>query len=90
MAKRHLPSIEALTSSDDELLRAELRLYEVRAHVELARSLLDELEPPASSWSSGLAPHFVEKVPRTDIAEELARLGCKLVEMASALGAKSG
>ncbi len=74
MGKRHLPSVEALTSNDEELLRAELRLSEVRAHVELARSLLEELELGEEGPS------------RADLAGALARLGCRIVEVASALG----
>jgi hypothetical protein len=44
MVNRHLPSIEALTSNDDELLRAELRLSEVCAELAVARAFLDHVE----------------------------------------------
>ena len=71
MPKRHLPSVETLISNDDHLLREELRLSEVRAQVELARSILEDLE-------LGLQP-----TPR--VAEELARLGCRIVEIATSL-----
>jgi hypothetical protein len=72
MAKRHLPSVEALTSSDDDLLRVELRLSQVRAEVERARSLLEELDAAPGR-------------ERSDLAGILARLGCHIVEMATAL-----
>lgn len=44
MVKRHLPSIEALISSDDHLLTEELRLSELCAELAVARALLDQLE----------------------------------------------
>jgi len=44
MVKRHLPSIEALTSSDDDLLIEELRLWGVYAEVAVARAFLDRVE----------------------------------------------
>ncbi len=44
MLKRHLPSIEALTSQNDDLLLEELRLWEVYAEVAVARAFLDHLE----------------------------------------------
>ena len=70
MTKRHLPSVEALLDSDDELLSTELKVREVREQVAVARSLLDE----------------VEDVAQAEIAAaELARLGCKIVELASAI-----
>lgn len=78
MQKRHLPSIEALTSNDDDLLISELRLSQVRDHVEVARILLDEVErlvPRATSAAK----------PSEHVAEELARLGCKIVELATVL-----
>jgi hypothetical protein len=81
MEKRHLPSIEALTSCDDERLTRELRLSEVREQVALARSLIDEVDrlvPPAE-----LLAH-VSAQDDEAVAEELARLGCRIVELASA------
>lgn len=78
MQKRHLPSIEALTANDDdELLMSELRLSQVRDHVEVARVLLDEVER--------LVPRSTNASPSEHVAEELARLGCKIVELATAL-----
>jgi hypothetical protein len=80
MEKRHLPSIEALTSADDELLMKELRLSEVRDHVEVARILLDEVERLVPPSDRGQPPVSGQ------MAEELARLGCKMVELATVLG----
>ena len=44
MVKRHLPSIEALTATDDELLTEELRVFVVRAELAVARAFLDHVE----------------------------------------------
>lgn len=44
MVKRHLPSIEALTANDDDLLTEELRLSMVCAELEVARAFLDQVE----------------------------------------------
>ncbi len=44
MLKRHLPSIEALTSNDDDLLTEELRLSMVCAELAVARAFLDHVE----------------------------------------------
>lgn len=78
MGKRYLPSIEALTDNDDERLITELKVNELREQVALARSLLDAVdelsadEQASSDLSDGAA-------------EELARLGCKIVEVAGAI-----
>lgn len=71
MTKQYLPSIEALLSSDDERLQAELRLSEVRDHVAHAKDLLDTAEITSIAGAEELA--------------SLARLGCRIVEIASAL-----
>lgn len=44
MAKRHFPSIEALVSNDDDLLRAELPLSEVCHELSVARAFLGHVE----------------------------------------------
>lgn len=82
MNARHLPTIEALTNGDDERLREELRLRELREHVAEARSLLDEVDrlAPAPIGQQLSAFGHAELV-----VEELARLGCKFVEVATAL-----
>lgn len=84
MARQHLPSIETLISSDDERLLTELKLSEVRDQVAHAQQLLDTVEVASltseatrsSEGHAAVAPAF---------AEELARLGCRIVEIASVL-----
>ena len=44
MFKRHLPSIEALTSNDDQLQAEELRLSQLSAKLAFARACLDQVE----------------------------------------------
>ncbi|MBX3193004.1 MAG: hypothetical protein KF819_38825 [Labilithrix sp.] len=88
MVKRHLPSIEALTSSDDDLLFAELLLSDVREHLVRARRVLEDVErlvplPESGQAQAPSAQPSVRQVGRT--AEQLARLGCRFVELASAL-----
>ncbi|HEY8079433.1 MAG TPA: hypothetical protein VIF62_35120 [Labilithrix sp.] len=73
MSKRHLPSIEALTSGDDESWIRELKLSEVREQVDAARTILDDLE---LSEGGQKASEFVQR---------LAALGCRFVEMADAM-----
>jgi hypothetical protein len=73
MSKRHLPSIEALTSSDDKTWITELRLSEVREHVAAARSMLDAIAVSESGQ------------PPSDIVQSLAQLGYRFVEIAGAL-----
>jgi hypothetical protein len=89
MGKRHVPSIEALTSTDDDLLITELRLSEAREHVAIARDLLEEVDRlvrlSATDQVSAVGQGASELV-----AEELARLGCKIVEVASALSRTRG
>jgi hypothetical protein len=82
MGKRHLPSIEALTDSDDERLFAELKASEVHEHVAMARSLLDAVDEMSASGRPSSTEQG-EDVERA--AEELARLGCKIVELAGAI-----
>ncbi|MCL2723244.1 MAG: hypothetical protein FWD69_02305 [Polyangiaceae bacterium] len=83
MRKRHLPSIETLTSSDNERLNAELRLSEVRDQVTHAKELLDAVELYVLPHSDTQPQDEFAVVPA--VAEELARLGCRIVEIASVL-----
>jgi hypothetical protein len=69
--QQHLPSVEALTSSDDAAWIAELRMSEVREQLEAARSILDAIADGQPSPS--------------DFAARIARLGCRFVEIAGAL-----
>jgi hypothetical protein len=87
MRKWHLPSVEALIDKDDELLIAELKVREVREHVAIARSLLEQVDRlvPLSG------PERSSDNEQAELAvEELARLGCKIVELASALSRTTG
>lgn len=87
MGKRHLPSIEALTSSDDERLIAELKVREVREQVAAARAMLDAVDELSASGRSSSVEQC-EEAERA--AEELARLGCKIVELAGAISRSRG
>lgn len=82
MGKRYLPSVEALTDNDDERLITELKVSEVREHIEAAQSLLDAVD----ALSGCGRPSGDEQGDTTELAaEELARLGCKIVELAGAI-----
>jgi hypothetical protein len=78
MGKRYFPSIEALTDDDDDRLIAELKVNEVREHVAVARSLLDAVEALSANEQTSVDV-------QDEAAEELARLGCKIVELAGAI-----
>ena len=83
MGKRYLPSIEALTGDDDDRLIAELKAREVREHVAIARSLLDAVDQLSANEQASADV-------QEDAAEELARLGCKIVELAGAISRSRG
>ncbi len=84
MAKRHFPSVEALSSNDDERWICELRLSAVRERVATLRSLLEELDR-LLPLSDGKHASSEEQDLRAAVARELAKLGCRVVEVASAL-----
>jgi hypothetical protein len=72
-----LPSIAALTSNNDGPLTAELRLAELRAQLAVVRTLADHIEHLARPGDTeGLGEQLVE---------EMARLGCRVLEAAAAL-----
>lgn len=82
MEKQHLPSVEALTSFDDDLMMAELEFSEVRENVDRVRAVLAELE----RLGSAPEPFRGTGGPSCgDVAEALARVGYRIVEIASAL-----
>jgi hypothetical protein len=83
MGKRYLPSIEALTDNDDERLIVELKVRELREHLEVARSLLDAVDELSGSEQAS-------SPVQDEAAEELARLGCKIVELAGAISRSRG
>jgi|HubBroStandDraft_1064217.scaffolds.fasta_scaffold00666_12 hypothetical protein len=72
----HIPSLSALESSDDGSLAAELRLARVRSQVAIVRALADHAETLSraadAEWVGG------------QIIEEMARLGCRLLEASQA------
>jgi hypothetical protein len=73
----YLPSLKALNEPDDGLLREELKLVTVRQQVAVARTLADQVEGITS-------PHKVHTL-RAQLVEEMARLGCRLLEGAATL-----
>lgn len=73
----HLPSIEALLSGDDRLLHQELGGLAVRRQTAVVRALLDQLEC--------LSPLSAIEGLRAQLVEELARLGCTMLEAAASL-----
>lgn len=87
MGKRHFPSVDALTDVDDERLITELKVREVREHVEIARSLLDAVDELSARGRTAQDDHLD---PAERAAEELARLGCKIVELAGAISRSLG
>jgi hypothetical protein len=73
----HVPSLEVLESDDNGRLVAELRLARLRSQVAIVRALADYVECLAQSGDAdGLS---------SQIIEEMARLGCRLLEAAGAL-----
>jgi hypothetical protein len=75
--KTHLPSVQALGASDDRLLRDELRCLAVREQAALVRSLAEQVEH--------LGPWGAQPSLRAQLVEELARLGCRALEVAAAM-----
>jgi hypothetical protein len=75
--RTHLPSIEALVAGDDRRLHEELSGLSVRKQTAVVRMLMDQLEV-VSPWSA------VEGV-RAQLVEELARLGCLILQAAASM-----
>lgn len=75
--KAYLPSVRALKAPDDELLREELRCLAARQQASVVRALVDQLD----RVSPGNAAEHV----RERLAEELARLGYRILEAAASL-----
>ena|GEM_PF-3192909 len=71
------PPVRTPYASDDERLREELRVLAVREQTALVRALADELEH--------LAPWGTTGGLRQQLVEELARLGCRIIETAATL-----
>jgi hypothetical protein len=73
----HLPSLDVLESNDDERLGEELQLARLRSQVAVVRTIADEVEHLARPRdANGL---------KAQLAEEMARLGCRLLETAASL-----
>ncbi len=75
-ALEHLPSLRALTSSNDDLLSNELKLVSTRRQIAVVRTIADELE---RCLRDGRDVHTL----REQFIEELAKLGCRSLEMAA-------
>jgi hypothetical protein len=73
----HIPSLATLESNDDSQLSAELRLARLRSQVAVVRALADHIDHfarPADSQGLG-----------EQVIEEMARLGCRLLEAAGSM-----
>jgi len=73
--KTHLPSLRALQTPDDEPLREELSLLVVREQVAVVRAFTDEVE--RLTFGGRMCGTYEQLV------EELARLGCRILETAA-------
>jgi hypothetical protein len=73
----HIPSVAALESNEDGPLADELRLVHLRSQAAVIRTLADQVEHLSrAAEADGLG---------VQIVEEMARLGCRLLETAGAL-----
>lgn len=75
--KAYLPSVRALDAPDDALLREELRCLAARQQAAVVRALADQLDR--------VSPGQAAVNLREQLAEELARLGCRILEAAATL-----
>ncbi len=73
----HMPSLATLESDDDDRLGAELQLAHLRSQVAVVRTVCDEVEHLAQ-------PRDADSL-RAQLVEEMARLGCRLLEAAASL-----
>ena len=73
----HMPSLAALESDDDDRLGAELELARLRSQLAVVRTVCDEVEHLTR-------PRDADG-PRTQLVEEMARLGCRLLDAAASL-----
>ena len=73
----HMPSLAALESADDDRLGVELQLARLRSQVAVVRTIADEVEHL-------MRPRDADGV-RAQLVEEMARLGCRLLEAAASL-----
>jgi hypothetical protein len=73
----HLPSLDALESNDDDRLRAELQLADLRSQVAVVRTIADEVEHLAR-------PRDADGL-KAQLVEEMGRLGCHLLKTLASL-----
>lgn len=72
-----IPSVTALEANDDGRLVAEFRLARLQSHAAVVRTLADQVEHLSRAGDAdGIGDQLVE---------ELAQLGCRLLETAAAL-----
>jgi len=71
------PALAALESDDKGRLVAEFRLARLRSQVAVIRALADAVEALARSGDAGGLSN--------QVTEEMARLGCRLLEAAGAM-----
>lgn len=76
----HLPSVAALVASDDRLLHEELDGLAIRQQTAVVRTLMDQLERVTPRGAGSL---------RAQLVEELARLGCGILEAVATLSAST-
>lgn len=74
----HLPSVEALTASDDDLLTYELKVSELHEQLATARRLIDGLDHRCLVSA-------LEHVSDPKLADEVARLGRALVALGESM-----
>jgi hypothetical protein len=73
----HIPSITALEADDDGRLVTELRLARLRSQAAVVNTLADRVEYLSRAGDAdGMGDQLIE---------EMAQLGCRLIEMAAAL-----
>ena len=77
MFELNLPSVVTLESNDGRQLSEELRLARVRTQVAVVRTLADQIELL-------VRPRYVDGLSE-QLIEEMARLGCQLLETAAEL-----
>ncbi len=79
--KAYLPSVQALDAPDDALLREELRCLAARQQAAVVRALADQLALVSPGQASGNL--------REQLAEQLARLGCRILEAAATISERT-
>jgi len=73
----HIPSVATLESDDERRLARELRLARLRSQVAVVRAIADQVEHLSRAGDGdGLGEQLIE---------EMARLGCRLLEAAGSM-----